>query len=390
MESYLLRTLGNTLTIEGQRPALTVISGMPGVGKTVLAQSAFSDLAYVDLAEVSASSLARASAADFFSVYGARLVIDSADAVEGLIEALPETPDAEIVLVGNFSGRNRELLAARGARFLTLMPLCLAESRGRNPRPFALEPVPVRISYPEAGFFESLRVGFMPRSAQSVFSGTYYEKWLSAFFAQTLSLKYRVAKLPEFLAFMRALARTNASEINHYALARQARCSYRTAIYWAEYLLAEGVLLEIPSLVVGVRRQIRRPKTVFADTGLLCYLLGIADTHALIGSPSYQGIVEGFAASEIIKSYRAWGKDAPLFYYRDTSFKNVPFVVKTPYGYVPLLFLTKRARDPAIALREAKVLSRIGLATAPAVFFTDGSVTRATTEHALFSLSEIG
>ncbi|HAW45520.1 MAG TPA: hypothetical protein DCW60_04125, partial [Sutterella sp.] len=84
--------------------------------------------------------------ADFFSVYGKRLIIDNADIAPEIMDFVPT--DARVVLIGNFKGSDKARLAGRDAKTFTLMPLSFKETRGANPKPFAKDPVPLKITYP--------------------------------------------------------------------------------------------------------------------------------------------------------------------------------------------------------------------------------------------------
>ena len=84
--AHIARSLTEVLKRERESHSLFLISGMAGVGKTSLVKAVFSDLAYVDLNDIYPRNLARTQPADFFSVYGKRLIVDG-------IEKAPELTD---------------------------------------------------------------------------------------------------------------------------------------------------------------------------------------------------------------------------------------------------------------------------------------------------------
>ena len=51
--AHIVRSLTEVLKRERESHSLFLISGMPGVGKTSLVKAVFSDLAYVDLNDIS-------------------------------------------------------------------------------------------------------------------------------------------------------------------------------------------------------------------------------------------------------------------------------------------------------------------------------------------------
>ena len=70
--SHIARSLAPVLTAEKEQFNLFFIRGMPGVGKTTLVKSVFTDLSYVDLQDIYPQNLARTQPKDFFGVYGKR------------------------------------------------------------------------------------------------------------------------------------------------------------------------------------------------------------------------------------------------------------------------------------------------------------------------------
>lgn len=384
--------LQKTISALPKAPPLIVFSGMPGAGKARLAKKIFPDFASCDLFDELPGSPIQTEPWTFFSNNAPKLIINNADLYPEILRYLPEPASGkQIVLIGNFhKSVLLPLIQGGKAAIFWVDPSPAGSKTAVRGSAFAITPEPVRISYPEIGFFDSVRNGGLPRPQSLVTTGRFYADWLSEFFRDTVERRWHVEKTSQFMAFLKALARSSASEINHSVLAKEAGVSYRTAMYWAEFLLEAGVLFEIPSLVLGVRRQVRRSKVLFSDSGLQCFLLGIRSTEEMVSSPYYENIIESCALAAILKSYRSRGLTPEVFYYRDTSGKTIPCVIQTNYGYVPVGFLTQNAQDPAKVLREMGVLSRIGLRAADPVFLTDGTVVRESSDIALVSISDIG
>ena len=229
----------------------------------------------------------------------------------------------------------------------------------------------------------------MPRPAKQMTTHAFYESWLAGFFDQVVRGTLRVAKELQFFRYLKALAEANMTELNHYKLSEIAGISYGTAIYWTDFLVSVGVIIEIPSLQLPTRRQVKRPKVCFADSGLLCHLLDCRTTEDLMTSPFYEKIFEGFVAAELIKGYAAWGEISPVTYYRDTSKKHIDLLVHTKRGYVPVGFYTNKARDSKLVLREMKVLGRMGERVEEPVLITDGTLITEKTDVALIAATAL-
>ena len=250
--------------------------------------------------------------------------MDSIEKVPAIIDYLPQTEDAVIVLAGYLpSDKKKALVGNHDCAVFTLMPFSMREYAGLAPNPLGATPVPLRITYPLPGFFDVMRNGFMPREDRALSSSAFYEKWLADFFARHVKGVMNTYKDTLFFRFMQVLADHNMQELNHSKFAKEAGISYATAIYWTDFLVDCGVLLEVPSMKLSERRQVKRSKLIYADTGLLSFLLGCATGDELYSHPAYLGVLQGFAAAEIVKNYAALGEKAPIFFYRDTISRYV-------------------------------------------------------------------
>mgnify|MGYP005798257507 FL=1 len=108
--AHIVRSLTEVLKRERESHSLFLISGMPGVGKTSLVKAVFSDLAYVDLNDIYPRNLARTQPADFFSVYGKRLIVDGIEKAPELTDYLPTDDSSQIGIVGYLPIENKNLL----------------------------------------------------------------------------------------------------------------------------------------------------------------------------------------------------------------------------------------------------------------------------------------
>ena len=388
--NMIARTLASTISLESDAFDIVMIEGMHQSGKSALAGALFHHLPRVDLCDVYPRNLATTEPKSFYAVYGDHVLIDHIELAPQLLDHIPTDRDVKIVFVGNLLPQDRQkLLDRENAKIYNLMPISQREYRGLAAEPFAHKPVPVTMSYPQIQLLDAIRNGSLPRPTQQMTTHAFYEAWMASFFDQVVRGTLRVAKELQFFRYLKALAEANMTELNHYKLSEIAGISYGTAIYWTDFLVAVGVLLEIKSLQLPTRRQVKRPKICFADSGLLCHLLDCRTTEDLIASPFYQKIFEGFVASELIKGYAAWGEPSPVTYYRDTSKKHIDLLVQTKRGYVPVGFYTSKARDPKLVLREMKVLGRMGERVEDPVMITDGTLIAEKTDVALIAATAL-
>lgn len=388
--SHIARSLAPVLTAEKGQFNLFFIRGMPGVGKTTLVKSVFTDLSYVDLQDIYPQNLARTQPKDFFGVYGKRLIVDSIQYCPDLLDYLPADESAYIVLVGYVPQEKLNALREKRTVCIRLLtPFSQREYSGRKAEALGVEPAPIRITYPKPGFFDLIRNGFLPRSDLSLSTGAFYESWLGEFFSRHVREVLHAYKDTLFFNYLKVLARHNMQELNHSKFAKEAGISYATAIYWTDFLVDCGVLIDVPSLNLSERRQVKRSKIAFADTGLLCFLLGISSGDAVFASDAYPEILSGFAAAEIVKNYASLGQTAPLFFYRDTARKHVELVLQTPRGTLPLAFLSKKSRSFKESIRHGAVLIKIASPCEDMVFISDGTQTLDSTAYPILSASLI-
>lgn len=387
---HIPRSLAQVLSEERALTNLFLINGMPASGKTTLAKTVFSDLSYVDLNDIYPRNLAHSQPKDFFSVYGKRLIVDGIENAADLVNFLPNDENACIVLVGYLPKMTvQDLEDNRELMVYSLPPLSQREYAGKLPEAFGKVPQRLRITYPQPGFFDLLRNGFLPRNDLAQSTAAFYENWLAQFFARHVRGVLNVYKDTLFFNYLKVLALHNMEELNHSKFAKEAGISYATAIYWTDFLMDCGVLFEIPSLKLQERRQVKRSKFTFADTGLLCFLLGCVTGEELYNHPSYGGVLAGFTAAEIIKNYAALGLTAPIYFYRDTAHKHVELVVKGSKGWVPVGFLSKKMRSMKETIRHTDVLIKIGGPCEDIVFISDGTLAVETTSYPVLSATAL-
>lgn len=391
MKTLTARTLFQTLSQEAHNYHYILIEGMPGVGKATLVESVFRDLSRLDLNDLHPRNLATTQPAVFFEVYGKSLVIEHIEYAPNLIDFLPAPEDGVFVVMTGYLPEDKKvkLLQSGAAKVYRLMPLSQRELAGTNALPFGKTHIPITMSYPTVGLFDTIRNGFLLRPNAMVSNSAFYETWLADFFNQHVRGVLRVAKDTHFYAYMKALAAANMQEINHFQLAKQARISYGTAMYWTRFLIESGVVFEVPSLKLATRRQVKRAKVAYTDTGLLCHLLDIRDSQALLSSAYYPGIFAGFCAAEIMKGYFAYGLETPLYFYRDTARRHIELVIARPESLLPLAFLSKRCTPMRVAIREMDVLIRMGERRDDPVFISDATETVDQTAYAIVSASNL-
>jgi hypothetical protein len=78
----------------------------------------------------------------------------------------------------------------------------------------------------------------------------------------------------------------------------------KTVDHWLSLLETSYQLITLPAYFSNTtKRLVKRPKWVFADSGLGLHLQAIRDSHALLNAPHFGHLFESFVIMEIRKLY---------------------------------------------------------------------------------------
>jgi predicted AAA+ superfamily ATPase len=118
--------------------------------------------------------------------------------------------------------------------------------------------------------------------------------------------------------------------LNYTQLANEVDIDTKTAKAWLSVLEASGlVYLLQPYHRNLTKRMIKSPKLYFLDTGLAAYLTKWSSPESLEAGSMSGAILETWAVAEILKSYWHNGKEAPLYFYRDTDQKEIDLLIES-------------------------------------------------------------
>ena len=96
---------------------------------------------------------------------------------------------------------------------------------------------------------------------------------------------------------------------------------------WLHVLEITGQIMLVPPYFENFgKRLIKSPKVYLGDSGLACYLLGIATQAELDRSPFLGALFAGYVAAEILKSQVNRGRRKELYHFRDQQGLEVDFL----------------------------------------------------------------
>jgi len=302
-------------------PAVAVV-GARQTGKTTLVQSQFPEYTYVSLDVPSEAEAAENDPERFFARHPEPVIIDEVQYAPNLFRHLKVRIDRDRHGMGRYilTGSQKfglmeslsESLAGR-VGFVSLEGLSLAELRSARMGN-------LRTWLHRGGFPELWRVRDFPERQ-------FYASYLATYLERDVRQLLNVGNLRDFDRFLRALAQRHGQQLDYTAIATGVGVDVRTIKGWISVLEASNqiVLLEPWYGNVG-KRIMKRPKVYFADSGLVCWLLGI-EADALDDSPFIGALWEGAVYAELRRLAESLGLNRTFYYYRDNEQLEVDFLV---------------------------------------------------------------
>ena len=305
------------IRLAGQFPVVA-ITGPRQSGKTTLAKAVFPDKEYVSFDNFNMRMLATDNPADFLKAFPKGVIIDEAQKVPEIFDALKEAVDegeytpGKYILTGSSQFRLHENISeslAGRAGLLKLLPFSIQELGKAG----LLSDEPY--DYAFGGFYPPLYD-----------SGKHYirEDWLENYIATYLDMDVRdqinATNIRNFRKFLTVCAIHSGQMLNMESISRDLGLSGVTVKSWLSMLEASFIIhfLEPDSNNLG-RTVVKTPKLYFTDTGLLCYLLRIESREQLLLSPYKGAVVETMAVSEMLKHRYNMGRHSNLTYFRDKN-----------------------------------------------------------------------
>ena len=120
-------------------------------------------------------------------------------------------------------------------------------------------------------------------------------------------------------------------------IALTGRVTHTTARSWISVLEASGLVFKLPPYFRNYnKRLVSAPKLYFADTGLLCWLMGIETDRQLHQHPLYGVIFETFVVCEMRKRALNSGAVPRLYYWRDNAKLEIDLITEENDGPHPI------------------------------------------------------
>lgn len=310
------RTAKESLLRLASQFAVIGITGPRQSGKSTLAKMTFPEKRYISFDDKTMRELAASNPKDFLLAFPDGAIIDEAQKVPEIFDAVKYHVDRNSFTAGKFilTGSNQfnlkqnmtDSLAGRAA-FLKLLPFSIGELKDGNVL--------------DNNVYETIFKGFYPPlhdTAKHFLPDDWFNSYVDTYLDLDVVSQINYSNLSVFKKFIQICATYSGQMLSMDSIARGIGVSAPTVKQWLSILESSFIIhfLESDTQNLG-KSLVKSPKLYFVDSGLLCHLLRIESVEELILHPNKGAIVETFALAELLKSRLNQGKQPNLSYYRD-------------------------------------------------------------------------
>lgn len=310
------RTAKNALLRLASQFAVIGITGPRQSGKSTLAKMTFPGKRYISFDDKTIRELAAANPMDFLMAFPDGAIIDEAQKVPEIFDAVKYHIDQGSFTPGKFilTGSNQfnlkqnmtDSLAGRAA-FLKLLPFSIGELKNGD--------------LLNNNVYETIFKGFYPPlhdTAKHFSPDDWFNSYVDTYLDLDVESQINYSNLSVFKKFIQICATYSGQMLSMDSIARGIGVSAPTVKQWLSILESSFIIhfLEPDTQNLG-KSLVKTPKLYFVDSGLLCHLLRIESVEELILHPNKGAVVETFALGEMLKGRLNQGKHPNLTYFRD-------------------------------------------------------------------------
>ena len=387
--NYISRTMEQVVLKTSRQYPVVMVCGQRQTGKsTMLSHLKEDNRVYVSFDKAETRALAKNDPALFFEIYGHKLLIDEFQREPSILLEIKnivdnaayngENPNGMFWLTGSQKFKMMknisESLAGRVA-VLTMLPMSEREIEGKEEIPFSSDIETLKTKEYEKKtqkeVFDAIFRGGMPKivTEPELDRDLYYSSYIDTYIARDVSELEHVGKLDDFRTLLTYLAANTSHELVYDNISKDMGISAPTIKEWVTILERSGIIYILRPYYNNIsKRLVKTPKCYFLDTGLAAYLTSWPTAETLMNGNASGAFFETYVVGEILKSFYNWGKEPPLYYYRDVDRKEVDLLMVKEGKLYPMEI--KKAKNPSSPDRNFSVLKNLGLEVMPGLILS--------------------
>ena len=305
------------LRLAEQFPVIAV-TGPRQSGKSILVKMAFPSKDLVSFDDRNMRELAASNPKDFLRAFPDGVIIDEAQKVPDIFDAIKLIVDHEkhspgkYILTGSSQFRLRENISdslAGRIGLIQLLPFTIGELKDEG----ILSDDP----------YDYVFNGFYPPfydTEKSFLRDDWFENYIDTYIDLDVKDQINPQNVSAFRKFLQLCAAWSGQLINYESLSDSIGVSAVTIKKWLSILESSYIihLLQPDSNNLG-KSLVKTPKLYFIDSGLMCYLLRLDSKEELLLDSHKGAAVETMAVSELLKKRYNMGKKPNLTFFRDKN-----------------------------------------------------------------------
>ena len=348
------RKIQQELAKLAQEYKVVTITGPRQSGKTTLARMQFPDYTYVNLEEPETRQLAERDAKEFLKRYSVPIIIDEIQRLPMLLSYIQVECDksnikGQYILTGSHQPALKaeifQSLAGRTA-ILQLLPLSIEE----------LTEAGIQLDRDEYLF-----KGFMPQLYEENIDITrFYRNYYMTYVERDARQLVNIRNFSSFEIFIKLLAGRVGQLVNLNSLAGYVGVSSSTLGEWLSILEASYIVFRLPPYFENFgKRLIKTPKLYFTEVGLAAYLLDLENPGMVTRDPLMGNLFENMVIVEALKARYNAGKDAGLYFFRDSNGLEIDLLQSANRKLYPMEIKAARTynSDFAVNIRKFEKLN---------------------------------
>ena len=341
-----------------QEYKVVTITGPRQSGKTTLAKMQFPDYDYVNLEDPETRSLAEKDAREFLHRHPAPIIIDEIQRLPMLLSYIQVECDksnkkGQYIQTGSHQPALKagisQSLAGRTA-VLQLLPLSIDELSGAG----------IKLDRDEYIF-----KGFMPQLYEENIDITrFYRNYYMTYVERDARQLVNIRNFTAFETFIKLLAGRVGQLVNMQSLANDVGVSSTTISEWLSILEASYIIFRLPPYFENFgKRLTKSAKIYFTEVGLAAYLLELENPGMVTRDPLMGNLFENMVIVEALKARYNAGKDAGLYFFRDSHGMEIDLLQSSGRKLYPFEIKAARTYSSEFAI-NIKTFSKLNDKTA--------------------------